>query len=98
MFRLDTYGRKFYKGSEEIELTPTEYQIIHLFLTNPGRALTRDEILNLVWGKDFVGDYKIVDVNIRRLRSKVEENSKKPQYIETVWGTGYRWREEAGMR
>ncbi len=98
VFRLDTYGRKFYKGSEEIELTPTEYQIIHLFLTNPGRALTRDEILNLVWGKDFVGDYKIVDVNIRRLRSKVEENSKKPQYIETVWGTGYRWREEAGMR
>ena len=59
---------------------------------NPGKAFKRDEILNLVWGLDFVGDSKIVDVNIRRLRSKIEEDSSQPFYIETVWGVGYRWR------
>lgn len=90
-FRLDTYGRKFYKGDKELELTPTEYQIMKNFMENPGKALKRDEILNLVWGEDFVGDSKIVDVNIRRLRSKIEENPAKPIYIETVWGLGYRW-------
>ena len=64
------------------------------FMENPGKALKRDEILNLVWGEDFVGDSKIVDVNIRRLRSKIEENAAKPKYIETVWGLGYRWHVE----
>ncbi|MDO5713434.1 MAG: response regulator transcription factor [Tissierellia bacterium] len=90
-FRLDTYGRKFFKDEKELELTPTEYHIMKNFMENPGKALKRDEILNLVWGEDFVGDSKIVDVNIRRLRSKVEENPAKPVYIETVWGLGYRW-------
>ena len=63
-----------------------------IFMQNPGKAFTRDELLNLVWGIDFFGDPKIVDVNIRRLRSKIEENSSKPKYIETVWGTGSRWK------
>ncbi|MFA5576834.1 MAG: helix-turn-helix domain-containing protein, partial [Tissierellaceae bacterium] len=57
-----------------------------------GRAFSRDEILNMVWGYDFVGDSKIVDVNIRRLRSKIEEDSGNPYFIETVWGIGYRWK------
>lgn len=91
-FQLDAYSRKFYKNQIELELTPTEYQIIKIFMENPGRAMNRDEILKLVWGEDFVGDSKIVDVNIRRLRSKIEENAAKPKYIETVWGLGYRWR------
>ena len=91
-FKIDSYSRKFYKEDEELELTPTEYQIIKIFMTNPGKAMTRDEILRLVWGDDFLGDSKIVDVNIRRLRSKIETNPAKPNYIETVWGTGYRWK------
>lgn len=93
-FRIDKYSRKFYKGDREIELTPTEYSIIQLFIENPGRAFTRDEILNTVWGYDFMGDSKIVDVNVRRLRSKIEEDASNPQYIETVWGVGYRWRKK----
>ena len=91
-FKIDSYSRKFYKDDVELELTPTEYQIIKIFMTNPGKAMTRDEILRLVWGDDFLGDSKIVDVNIRRLRSKIETNPAKPNYIETVWGTGYRWK------
>ncbi|MGO3751413.1 MAG: response regulator transcription factor [Peptoniphilaceae bacterium] len=90
-FKLDTYSRKFYKDDKELILTPTEYQIIKNFMENPGKALKRDEILALVWGEDFVGDSKIVDVNIRRLRSKIELNPAKPKFIETVWGLGYRW-------
>lgn len=91
-FRIDKYSRKFYKDDKDIELTPTEYSIIKLFIENSGKAFNRDEILNLVWGYDFVGDSKIVDVNIRRLRSKIENDSGNPHYIETVWGVGYRWR------
>lgn len=91
-FKIDSYSRKFYKDGVELELTPTEYQIIKIFMTSPGKAMTRDEILRLVWGDDFLGDSKIVDVNIRRLRSKIETNPAKPNYIETVWGTGYRWK------
>lgn len=92
-FKIDVYSRKFYKDDEEIELTPTEYSIAKLFLENTGRAFKRDEILNTIWGYDFVGDSKIVDVNIRRLRSKIEKDPSKPYYIETVWGVGYRWRD-----
>ncbi len=91
-FKIDTYSRKFYKDDIELELTPTEYSIAKLFMENPGKAFKRDEILNIVWGYDFIGDSKIVDVNIRRLRSKIEEDSSKPFYIETVWGIGYRWK------
>ncbi len=93
-FKIDAYSRKFFKNNSEIELTPTEYAIAKLFVENKGRAFKRDEILNLVWGYDFVGDSKIVDVNIRRLRSKIENDSSNPFYIETVWGIGYRWKDE----
>lgn len=91
-FRIDAYSRQFYKNDQEIELTPTEFSIAKLFIENPGKAFKRDEILNHVWGVDFVGDSKIVDVNIRRLRSKIEEDSSQPSFIETVWGVGYRWK------
>ncbi|NLW21887.1 MAG: response regulator transcription factor [Tissierellia bacterium] len=91
-FKIDKYSRRFYKGDVDIELTPTEYSIIKLFMENPGKAFSRDEIMNLVWGYDFVGDSKIVDVNVRRLRAKIEDDPSKPCYIETVWGVGYRWR------
>ncbi|NLN14823.1 MAG: response regulator transcription factor [Tissierellia bacterium] len=93
-FKIDKYSRKFYKNGEELDVTPTEYSILKLFMENPGKAFKRDEILNLIWGYDFVGDSKIVDVNIRRLRAKVEENPSEPEYIETVWGLGYRWKNQ----
>lgn len=90
-FKIDVYSRKFFKNSIEMDLTPTEFSIVKIFMDNPGRAFSRDEILNMVWGYDFVGDSKIVDVNIRRLRSKIESNASEPKFIETVWGIGYRW-------
>lgn len=92
-FKIDVYSRKFYKDNKEIVLTPTEFQIAKLFLENPGKAFGRDEILNIVWGYDFMGDSKIVDVNIRRLRSKIEDDSSSPEFIETIWGVGYRWKD-----
>lgn len=91
-FKLDLYSQSLYKENIEIDVTPKEFLLMKIFMQNPGKAFTRDELLNLVWGIDFFGDPKIVDVNIRRLRSKIEENSSKPKYIETVWGTGYRWK------
>ena len=95
-FKIDTYSRKVYKNDEEIELTPTEYYIVKIFVENPGKAFRRDEILNLVWGYDFFGDSKIVDVNIRRLRAKIEDDPGRPSFIETVWGVGYRWSNGTG--
>lgn len=95
IFKVDVYGHKFYKNGVEVELTPTEHEIVKFFITNANRALSRDEILNAVWGEELLGDSKIVDVNIRRLRSKVEEDAAHPVYIETVWGVGYRWKNAA---
>ena len=91
-FKLDLYSQSLYKENVEIDVTPKEFLLMKIFMQNPGKAFTRDELLNLVWGIDFFGDPKIVYVNIRILRSKIEENSSKPKYIETVWGTGYRWK------
>jgi DNA-binding response OmpR family regulator len=90
-FKIDTYSQKAYKNDNELDITPKEFLLLKLFIENPGKAFSRDELLNLVWGYNFIGDPKIVDVNIRRLRTKVEESSSNPKFIETVWGTGYRW-------
>jgi DNA-binding response OmpR family regulator len=94
VFTMDKYSQTLRKGEEYIELTPKEFAIMKIFLENEGKAFSRDELLNLVWGYDFIGDPKIVDVNMRRLRSKIEDNASDPKYIETVWGTGYRWGKE----
>ena len=94
VFKMDTYSRKFFKDGKELDLTPTEFLIMKTFLENKGRAITREGLLNSVWGEEFIGDSKIVDVNIRRLRSKIEGDSADPKYIETVWGLGYRWNDE----
>lgn len=91
-FKLDLYSQSLYKDENEIDVTPKEFLLMKIFMQNPGKAFTRDELLNLVWGVDFFGDPKIVDVNIRRLRSKIELNPSQPTHIETIWGTGYRWR------
>jgi len=91
-FIINTEARSIYKNNIVMDITPKEYFLMKLFIANPGKAFTRDDLLNIVWGWDFFGDSKIVDVNIRRLRTKIEDDSSNPVYIETVWGTGYRWK------
>ena len=78
-------------GGRRIKLTQVEFAILQLFMQNPGRALSREDILTSVWGRDYDGELKIVDVNIRRLRIKIEDNTANPTYITTVWGYGYKW-------
>jgi len=90
-FVLNTRNRTLEKNGERVKLTQVEYSIIHMFMQNPGKALSREEILDLVWGRDYFGELKIVDVNIRRLRLKIEDNPTNPTYITTVWGYGYKW-------
>lgn len=89
---MDTYSKIFYKNGVEIDLTPTEFSIVEIFMLNPGKAFSRGELLKLTWGDQYEGDTKIVDVNIRRIRAKVEDNPGTPHYLETVWGVGYRWK------
>lgn len=91
-FTLDLYARTFTKNGSLIDLTPTELAIIKMFMTHPGKALSREEILHHAWGEDYQGESKIVDVNVRRIRAKIEDNAAKPAYLETVWGVGYRWK------
>ncbi len=90
-FLLNTRNRTLEKAGRRIKLTQVEYSVMKLFMENPGKALSRDEILEAVWGRDYLGEVKIVDVNIRRLRLKVEDDPTNPTYITTVWGYGYKW-------
>ena len=92
-FVLDENRRVLLKAGRQIELTQVEFQIMELFFHNPGIALVREKILKGVWGENYFGDVKIVDVNIRRLRMKVEDEPSHPTHIMTVWGYGYRWEE-----
>ena len=90
-FSLNIKSRTLTKNGEEIELTQVEFQIMEYFIKNPEKAMARVEILSAIWGDDYYGDEKIVDVNIRRLRMKIEDEPSKPKYIATVWGFGYKW-------
>ena len=90
-FLLNLRNRTLEKNGQKLKLTPAEYSIVKLFMENPGKALSREEILDAVWGEDYYGELKIVDVNIRRLRIKIEDNPQKPAYVNTVWGYGYKW-------
>ena len=90
-FLLNTRNRTLEKNGQRIKLTQVEYSIMRMFMENPGKALSREEILDLVWGRDYFGELKIVDVNVRRLRLKIEDNATNPTYITTVWGFGYKW-------
>lgn len=93
-FTIDSYSQRVFKNGEELSLTPKEYMLMKLFIENSGKAFTRNDLLNSIWGFDFIGDAKIVDVNIRRLRAKIEDKGADTLYLETVWGTGYRWRKD----
>jgi len=90
-FVMNTRNHTLEKSGNRIRLTQVEYSILKLFMQNPGRALSREEILSAVWGRDYEGELKIVDVNIRRLRIKIEDDTANPTYITTVWGFGYKW-------
>ncbi len=91
IFTLDLKSRVLKKNDEIIDLTSVEFSIMELFFKEEGVALIRERILEGAWGDNYFGDLKIVDVNIRRLRMKIEEDPSNPQYIVTVWGYGYRW-------
>ena len=91
-FTLDTKRRVIYKNGEPIELTSVEYQIMECFFTNIDIPIERVKILRRVWGQGYNGDDKIIDVNIRRLRMKLEDNPSNPRNIQTVWGFGYAWK------
>ena len=90
-FLLNVRNRTLEKNGQRVKLTQVEYAIVKLFMDNPGKALSREEILDAVWGEDYIGELKIVDVNIRRLRIKIEDDAQNPTYITTVWGYGYKW-------
>ena len=92
VFVLDQKSRVLYKNGTPIDLTQVEFQIMELFFANPGVALVREKILEGVWGENYFGDVKIVDVNIRRLRMKIEDEPSAPKHILTEWGYGYRWK------
>ena len=90
-FELNLRNRTLFKNSVQIELTQVEFQIIEFFFTNPGKALSRTDILKHVWGESYYGDEKVVDVNMRRLRMKIEDEPSLPKHLVTVWGMGYKW-------
>lgn len=90
-FVLNLRSRTLLRDGDPVELTQLEFQIIEYFFTNPGKPLSRTDILRRVWGEDYYGEEKIVDVNIRRLRMKIEANPSSPEHIMTVWGLGYQW-------
>ncbi len=90
-FVMNTRNHTLEKSGNRVRLTQVEFSILKLFMQNPGRALSREEILAAVWGRDYEGELKIVDVNIRRLRIKIEDDTANPSYITTVWGFGYKW-------
>lgn len=90
-FKLNLKNHKLYKKDEEIELTQVEYSILECFFSNPDESIERSKLLERVWGKKYYGDDKVVDVNIRRLRVKIEDDPSSPMHLITVWGQGYRW-------
>lgn len=90
-FILDLRSHTLTKSGELIELTQVEFQIIEYFFSNPNVALDRKDILNFVWGDTYFGDEKVVDVNIHRLRNKIEDEPSQPKHLTTVWGMGYKW-------
>ena len=90
-FTLDTRRRTLVKGDKNIELTQVEFQMVEYFFNHPDTVIDRNDILSKVWGTNYFGEEKIVDVNVRRLRKKLEDDPSNPKYLLTVWGQGYKW-------
>jgi DNA-binding response OmpR family regulator len=91
-FTINTLGRKVSLNGREINLTAKEFDLLLLLATNPGKIYSREELLEIIWGYEYFGDVRTVDVHIRRLREKIEKNSSQPEYILTKWGVGYYFR------
>ena len=90
-FLLNTRNRTLEKDGQRLKLTQIEYLLMKLFMENHGKAMSREDILAAVWGREFTGELKTVDVNIRRLRIKIESDPTEPEFLTTVWGYGYKW-------
>ena len=93
IFILNPKSRTLTKNGVPVDLTQVEYQLMELFIKNKGVALERHQILSAIWGEGYYGDVKIVDVNMRRLRMKIEDEPSKPTHLLTIWGYGYKWQE-----
>ena len=87
--RLDCESRRVFIGSREINLTAKEFDVLELLVFNPNKVYSRENLLNIVWGYEYPGDVRTVDVHIRRLREKIESNPSEPKYVHTKWGVGY---------
>lgn len=92
--RLDPGGRLAWKDGEEVELTPIEFDLLHALVRHAGRVLSREQLVEQVWGVDYYGDERVVDVHVGRLRKKIEEDPAEPELITTVWGMGYRFEDD----
>lgn len=87
--RLERAGRRVFLKEQEVNLTAKEFDLLELFMTNPNKVYSRENLLNIVWGYEYPGDVRTVDVHVRRLREKIERNPSEPEYIHTKWGVGY---------
>ncbi len=87
--RLDVDSRRVFVAGREVNLTAKEFDLLELFVTNPGKVYSREQLLGLIWGESYPGDVRTVDVHVRRLREKIEENPAEPKYVYTKWGVGY---------
>lgn len=92
---IDPTARTVGRGERRLELKPREFDLLYFLMNNAGRAWTRDQLIERVWGKDFDGDARTVDLHVARLRSKIEDDPSDPRFVETVWGVGYRFQDEA---
>lgn len=88
-FTINTENRRLFILDQEINVTSKEFDMLLLLVTNPGKVYSRDELLRTIWGEDYPGDARTVDVHIRRLREKIEPNASEPKYVHTKWGVGY---------
>ena len=91
--KLEKQRRIVYVKDKEIELTTKEFDVLELLVTNPNKVYSRENLLRIIWGYDFPGDARTVDVHVRRLREKIEENPSEPKYVQTRWGQGYYYKE-----
>lgn len=87
--KIDCESRRLFVKESEINLTAKEFDLLELLVTNPGKVYSRERLLNLVWGYDYPGDVRTVDVHVRRMREKIESNPSEPKYVHTKWGVGY---------
>ena len=90
--KLDLESRRLFILGREVNLTAREFELLELFVTNPNKVFSREKLLELVWGVDYPGDVRTVDVHVRRLREKIEVNPSEPKYVHTKWGVGYYYR------